>query len=52
MYLHAENNLIGYGRFSEKEQAFVLVQVEGEECEVEVDVWRLGVANGSQGWRA
>ena len=48
MYLHAENNLIGYGRFSEKEQAFVLVQVEGEEREVEVDVWRLGVANGSQ----
>lgn len=30
LYLHAENNLIGYGRFSEKEQAFVLVQVEGE----------------------
>ena len=48
LYLHAENNLIGYGRFSEKEQAFVLVQVEGEECEVEVDVWRLGVANGSR----
>ena len=46
LYLHAENNLIGYGRFSEKEQAFVLVQVEGEEREVEVDVWRLGVANG------
>lgn len=48
LYLHAENNLIGYGRFSEKEQAFVLVQVEGEEREVEVDVWRLGVANGSR----
>ena len=46
LYLHAENNLIGYGRFNEKEQAFVLVQVEGEEREVEVDVWRLGVANG------
>ena len=48
LYLHAENNLIGYGRFSEKEQAFVLVQVEGEEREVEVDVWRLGVANGDR----
>lgn len=48
LYLHAENNLIGYGRFSEKEQAFVLVQVEGEEREVEVDVWRLGVADGSR----
>ena len=48
LYLHAENNLIGYGRFNEKEQAFVLVQVEGEEREVEVDVWRLGVANGSR----
>lgn len=48
LYLHAENNLIGYGRFSEKEQAFVFVQVEGEEREVEVDVWRLGVANGSR----
>lgn len=48
LYLHAENNLIGYGRFSEKEQAFVLVQVDGEEREVEVDVWRLGVTDGSR----
>lgn len=48
LYLHAEDNLIGYGRFNEKEQAFVLVQVEGEEQEVEVDVWRLDVANGSR----
>ena len=48
IYLHSENGLIGYGRFNEEEKAFVLVQVEGAEREVEVEVWRLGVEDGEQ----
>ncbi|MCH5266430.1 MAG: glycoside hydrolase family 13 protein [Lachnospiraceae bacterium] len=48
IYLHNEYGLIGYGRFDEKDQAFVLVQVDGYERDVEVEVWKLGVPDGSQ----
>ncbi len=48
IYLHSENGLIGYGRFNEKERAFVLVQVEGTDREVEVEAWRLGMEEGEQ----
>lgn len=48
IYLHSENGLIGYGRFNEKEKAFVLVQSGGEYREVEVEVWRLGMEDGEQ----
>ena len=48
IYLHSENGLIGYGRFCEKEKAFVLIQTEGTNREVEVDVWRLGVEDGER----
>lgn len=48
IYLHSENGLIGYGRFNEREKAFVLVQTEGADREVEVDVWRLGVEDGER----
>lgn len=48
IYLHKEPGLIGYGRFREKEKAFVLVQVGGSDREVEVEVWRLGACEGEQ----
>ena len=48
IYLHNEYGLIGYGRFDRKDKAFVLVQVDGYERDVEVEVWKLGVPEGSQ----
>ncbi|MBO5488440.1 MAG: hypothetical protein J5972_00875, partial [Eubacterium sp.] len=44
----SEFGLIGYGRFDEKEKAFVLVQTGGGPREVEVEVWRLGMNDGEQ----
>ena len=48
IYLKNEPNLIGYGRFDDKDKIFVLVQVGGYERDVDVDVWRLGMENGQQ----
>ena len=48
IYLHSERNLIGYGRFNEKERAIVLVQTGGETRDVEVEAWRLGMQEGQQ----
>ena len=44
IYLHSEQNLIGYGRFTDKEKAFILIQTGGESRDVEIDAWRLGMA--------
>ena len=44
--LVSEPGLVGYGRFTEKEKAFVLVQVAGEPRDVTVEVWRLGIEDG------
>ncbi len=44
--LVSEPGLVGYGRFTEKEKAFVLVQVAGEPRDVIVEVWRLGIEDG------
>lgn len=46
IYLLNEQNLIGYGRFDEKDKFFVLVQADGEAKEVSVPVWRLEVNDG------
>lgn len=46
IYLVSEPGLICYGRYDDKDSFFVLIQVEGQEREVEVDVWRLGVKDG------
>lgn len=48
IYLHSERNLIGYGRFNEKEKAIVLIQVGGESRDVELEAWRLGMQEGEQ----
>ena len=48
IYLHSEWNLIGYGRFNDKEKAIVFVQVGGESRDVEVEVWRLGMQENEQ----
>lgn len=48
IYLHCENGLIGYGRFTDRERVFVLVQSGGSDREIEVDVWRLGAEDGEQ----
>ena len=45
-YLHNEYRLIGYGRFLREEAAFVMLQIGGEDREVEVDVWQLGLPDG------
>lgn len=47
IYLHEEFGVIGYGRFDKEEKVFVLIQVGGQEREIDVDVWRLGVEDGS-----
>ena len=46
IYLVNQPGIVGYGRYDSKEAVFTLVQVEGEEKEIEVDVWRLGVKDG------
>lgn len=46
IYLMNEKNLIGYGRFDEKDKIFVLVQAGGEDRQVKVPVWRLEVQDG------
>ena len=46
IYLVNERNLIGYGRFDEKDKAFVLVQAGGMRRQVEVPVWRLEMNDG------
>ena len=46
MYLVSEPGLISYGRYDEKEAMFIVVQVEGHEREVEIDLWRLGIYDG------
>lgn len=48
IYLHSEPNLIGYGRFDEREKAFIFVQVGGTSREVEVEAWRLGLEDGDE----
>ncbi len=45
-YVHNEYRLIGYGRFLREEAAFVMLQIGGEDREVEVDVWQLGLPDG------
>lgn len=46
IYLVNERNLIGYGRFDEKDKFFVLVQAGGVRRQVEVPVWRLEMHDG------
>ena len=46
IFLVNERNLIGYGRFDEKDKVFVLVQAGGERRQVEVPVWRLEMNDG------
>lgn len=46
IYLCSEHNLIGYGRFNEKEKALILVQADGELREIELAVWQLGMQDG------
>ncbi|MBO6107863.1 MAG: glycoside hydrolase family 13 protein [Eubacterium sp.] len=46
MYLLSERNLISYGRYDDRDSFFVVIQVDGEEREVEIDVWRLGISDG------
>lgn len=48
IYLHSEQNLIGYGRFTDEEKAFILIQTGGESRDVEIDAWRLGMEDGEQ----
>ncbi len=48
IYLCTGTGLIGYGRFSADEYAFVIVQVGGTEREVEIEAWRLGARDGDQ----
>lgn len=48
IYLNSEYGLIGYGRFDKEDKFFVLVQVEGNERDLEIDVWRLGIEDGQQ----
>ena len=45
-YLHSEYQMIGYGRFLGDEAAFVMLQIGGEDREVEVNVWGLGLQDG------
>ncbi len=45
-YLHNEYRMIGYGRFLQDEAAFVVLQVGGEDREIEVNVWGLGLEDG------
>lgn len=47
-YLHSEYQMIGYGRFNHNEAAFVMLQIGGEERDVEVDVRCLGITDGTQ----
>ncbi len=47
IYLNGEFGLVGYGRFDDRDQFAVLVQIGGQERDVEVEVWRLGVEEGS-----
>ena len=46
IYMINEPNLIGFGRFNEHERAFTILQVEGEERDIQVMVWRLGMKDG------
>lgn len=46
IYLLNEQNLIGYGRFDDKDKFFVVVQVGGEPRTVTVPVWRLEIGDG------
>ena len=46
IYLANEPGIVAYGRYDQKESFFVIVQVEGYEREIEIDVWRLGVEDG------
>ncbi len=46
IYLVNEMNLIGYGRFDEKDKFFVLVQTGGETRTVRVPVWRIEMKDG------
>ncbi len=48
IYLMSEQNLIAYGRFNDKERAFIVVQTGGEAHDVEVEVWRLGMKDGER----
>ncbi len=47
IYLLNERNLIGYGRFDDEDQFFVLIQSGGVRRQVTVPVWRLEVPEGS-----
>ena len=46
IYLTNEQNLIGYGRFDDKDKVFVLVYTGSEPRQVRVPVWRLEVKDG------
>jgi len=46
VYLVSEPGIIGYGRYNKDGVAAVLVQIGGQEREVELDVWRLGMSDG------
>ncbi len=48
IYLNGEFGLVGYGRFDDRDQFIVLVQIGGQERDVDVDAWRLGMEDGSR----
>ncbi len=48
IYLNGEFGLVGYGRFDDRDQFIVLVQIGGQERDVDVDAWRLGMEEGSR----
>ncbi len=48
IYLTNEKDLIGFGRFDEKDKFFVLVYTGNERREVKVPVWRLEMEDGER----
>lgn len=46
IYLLSEPGLIAYGRYDDHEGFFTVIQVEGYERDVTIEVWRLGVEDG------
>ena len=46
IYLICEENMIGYGRFDDKDKFFVIVQAGGTRRKVTVPVWRIEMNDG------
>ena len=48
IYMIAEHNAIGFGRFNEDEKTFTILYTGQEGRDFDVDVWRLGMRNGER----